>query len=205
MIPLRALSRLRSEAPRVEAAARCELCGHPLAERHGHVVEIGRRGVQCACRPCALLFERSDASTPYRTVPDRVLVDRSFAMTARQWSELGIPVRMAFVHRDSTREHPVVGYPGPAGVTDAELEPSAWRIILEATPLAHELQEDVEALLVHGGRFASRLACHLVPITTIYDLAGRLRGCWRGFSGGEEADRVLVDFFAELEERGDPR
>ena len=104
----------------------------------------------------------------------------------------------------SARSAGVVCYPGPAGVTDAELEPAVWSAIARATPLASDLEDDVEALLVRGARGEQSLACYLVPISMAYELVGRLRGSWRGFSGGEGADAELARFFGVLEERGGP-
>ena len=198
MIPFRALAQLASE-PRPASGPRCELCGSPLREPHRHVVELGARGVQCTCTPCAILFSRPDSTARFRTVPERVVADPAFAMTAERWAGLGIPVALAFFFRDSTRDEVVVCYPGAAGVIEAALEPAAWHEVTQATPLAAELAEDVEALLVHGERGAPTLACYLVPISAAYDLAGRLRRTWRGFTGGDEARREVATFFAELD------
>jgi hypothetical protein len=134
-----------------------------------------------------------------------VRVERAFALTPVQWAELGIPVALAFCFRDSQRDSGVVCYPGPAGITDAELESTAWDVIAAATPLAQELEHDVEALLVHSSRGATSLACYLVPISTAYELVGRLRGSWQGFSGGTESDVELARFFTELDQRGEQR
>lgn len=205
MIALRSLARFAEADGLASRHARCELCGSPIGELHRHVVELGQRGAQCACQACGILFARSEAGARFRTIPDRVRVDRAFALTPAQWAELGVPVALAFCYRDSQRESGVVCYPGPAGVTDAELEPTAWDAIAAATPLAHDLEPDVEALLVHGPRGAASLACYLVPISTAYELVGRLRGTWRGFSGGEESDVELARFFTELDERGEQR
>jgi hypothetical protein len=179
---------------------RCELCGGTLAAQHRHVLELGAadaRGVRCACGPCAVLFA-TDAPRPrYRTVPERVRNDPAFAMSAARWAALGAPVALAFFVRDAAGAV-VARYPGPAGVTEAALEPDAWAAIRAATPLAGALAPDVEALLVHGDRGAP-LACWLVPITAAYELCGRLRACWTGFSGGDAAQQELAAFFAELE------
>lgn len=130
------------------------------------------------------------------------MVDPAFAMSGERWESLGIPVRLAFLYRDSARDRAVVSYPGPAGVIEGDIEAAVWEAIANATPLVAELRDDVEALLVHGDRGDAVLSCHLVPITSAYELAGRLRRCWRGFSGGEEANRELASFFAELDRRG---
>ncbi|MDB4959791.1 MAG: hypothetical protein JWO36_7360 [Myxococcales bacterium] len=199
LAPFTAPSATRTRSP---SEAICELCASPLGAHHRHVVEIGVRGVQCTCQACAILFSRSDSETRFRTVPDRVLGDPAFAMTTSRWVELGIPVGLAFCFFDSASGHAVISYPGPAGVTEAELEPAVWEAIVAATPLAAQLERDVEAILVHGERGAPTMACYLVPISSAYELAGRLRTCWRGFSGGDEAAREIAAFFADLDRRG---
>lgn len=200
MIALAPLARFAAGDGAAPRAARCELCGGPLGEPHRHVVELGQRGVQCACAACAILFARGDAR--YRTIPDRVRRARSFALDAERWAALGIPVTLAICYRDSRRDTSIVCYPGPAGLTEAELEADAWQAICAATPLAHELAPDVEALLVRGARGARTLACYLVPISTAYELVGRLRVAWEGFSGGARGEAELAAFFAELDRRG---
>jgi hypothetical protein len=170
----------------------------PIGDRHPHVVAIGTRDVSCACQACAILFRRSEHGARYRTVPDRVRVDAACALAPEQ---LGIPVGIAFCIRDSTKDRLVAWFPGPAGVVDGELPPQAWDALAAATPLAGELEPDVEALLVRRAREGS-VTCYLVPVTAAYELAGRLRETWTGFSGGDEAERALAAFFAELEERG---
>ena len=50
----------RSTVEREAALEHCELCGVPIAAEHRHVLELATRDVKCACRPCGLLFERSD-------------------------------------------------------------------------------------------------------------------------------------------------
>jgi hypothetical protein len=183
----------------------CELCGAPLPEKHRHVVELAERRLSCACHACGILFGRGDTSARFRTVPERVLADPAFAMTPARWAELGIPVGLAFFFASSRLGRHVACYPGPAGVTEAELAPEAWEALEAVTSLAGALQPDVEALLVHGERGAPVFDCYLIPIDAAYELAGRLRRSWRGFSGGEEARRELAAFFAELERRSGGR
>jgi hypothetical protein len=181
----------------------CELCSAPIGDRHRHIVEVGKRGVMCACEACGLLFANVDANTRYRTVPDRVRADRTFALTAHDWASLGIPVGVAFCYREAARA--VICYPGPAGIVDAEVDPATWDAIAAATPLAATLEPDVEALLVRGVRGQPAMTCYLVPITAAYELVGRLRASWRGFSGGDDAERELDAFFAGLDRRGGHR
>ncbi len=197
MIGVRSLRPFAERRPLGPSEAHCELCGTGIADRHDHVVELGIHAVRCTCRPCALLFSRSDSTGRFRTVPDRVLVDPELAMTPEEWAGLGIPVALAFFTR--TRDGITVSYPGPAGVTDGGVDPVAWDAMVAATSLAQQLASDVEALLIHGPRGARRLSCYLVPITRAYELAGRLRARWRGFSGGDEARAELAAFFADLD------
>ena len=107
---------------------------------------------------------------------------------------------LAFFYLDSTRDTVVACYPGPAGIIDADLDPEAWSAVATTTTLARMIEPDVEALLVRGGRAEAR--CHLVPISTAYELVGRLRSCWRGISGGDAVERELADLFADIEKRG---
>ncbi len=201
MIALRPIARLAAPTERATPDARCELCTTPIGDAHRHVVEVGTRAILCACRACAILFTSRDKGARYRTVPDRIRIDAKFALPP---ARLGIPVGVAFCFRDSAKQQLVACYPGPAGIVDSELPPESWDALAAATPLANLLEPDVEALLVHSQRGGWRLACYLVPITAAYELAGRLRKSWSGFTGGEPADRELAAFFAELDGRGVP-
>jgi hypothetical protein len=55
----------RREPPALE---RCELCGAVIAADHRHLLEPESRALLCACRPCALLFDRGGR---YLLVPER--------------------------------------------------------------------------------------------------------------------------------------
>jgi len=43
--------------------------------------------------------------------------------------------------------------------------------------------------------------CYLVPIDACYELVGRIRRCWKGFDGGEDAWNEIDGFFADLRVR----
>ena len=192
----------RYVAPAKEPALEmCELCGAPLAATHRHVVELAAQKLSCACHACALLFAHGDDAARFRTVPERVHADPAFAMTPARWNELGVPVGLAFFFYSSRRAEHVACYPSPAGVTEATLPPDAWDAIAATTSLAGAVEPDVEALLVHGERGAPMFDCYLIPIDAAYELAGRLRTCWRGFSGGDAAHAELAAFFSGLERR----
>ena len=199
-------------SPRGAALEPCELCGAGIAGPCSHIVEVGVRGVLSACRPCAALFARGDAAR-FRTVPDRVLADPGFAMTALRWTRLGMP-GIAFCYRDSTAIDDAMGYLAPTtpaptaaaapagapGIADAELAAPVWQAVAAGTQLAAQLASDVEALLVRT-HLDARVTCYLVPISSAYDLAARLRRCDRGVSARAEAACVIAGFFAELDRR----
>lgn len=195
MIALPSLAKL-SSAP-VAAVERCELCSTELTSSHRHVVEVGKRGVLCACHACALLFTAGGA---FKAIPDRVKRDPSFALSP---NALGIPVGLAFCYRSEGAA--IVCYPGPAGIVEGDLDESLWDTLAAATPLARELADDVEALLVRQDRGATRASCYLIPISTAYELAARLRTSWQGFTGGAAVEGELTTFFAELDRQGGRR
>ena len=197
------------------AEERCEMCGERVPERHGHLVDIERRSIGCACTACALLFTRPAGR--YRTVPDRVRHDPDAPLTDAEWAELGIPVGIAFFFVNSAVGHVVASYPSPAGVTECELDLAGWDRLAADHPLLREPAPDVEAILIVAG--SPRLAggapvgagagqgaveAFLIPIDACYSLAGGLRLHWRGFDGGAEAQDMLTDFLADIRDRARP-
>ncbi len=180
----------------------CELCGALLSEPHAHVVDLDRRVLDCACRACALLFEKPGAAKGrYRTVPDRVRVDRSFTLSESAWSSLRVPVRLAFLFFNSSLERWVAFYPSPAGTTESELALEAFGEVFAASALVAAAQPDVEAILVYGERGAETLDHWLVPIDVCYDLVARVRRSFAGFDGGPKLRADLDMFFAALRAR----
>ncbi|WP_440065916.1 DUF5947 family protein [Streptosporangium sp. OZ121] len=188
----------RSGAPPVTL---CELCAAPAGEDHGHVVNVERRGLLCACRACHLLFTRDTTGRArYRAVPRRYLHAPRFLLGAADWDEMQIPVRTAFFFRDSATDRTVAFYPSPAGATESLLPLETWERVLAANPAMADVQPDVEALLVDR-RPDGGFACHLVPIDACYELVGLVRTRWKGFGGGQEAREAIEGFFAGLRER----
>jgi len=124
--------------------------------------------------------------------------DEKLGRTRRR--QIGDEVRRAF---ETARV--ATWYPGPAGITDSELDDAAWAALAAATPLAEQLVPHVEALLVYTPRSAPPRGCYLVPVTAAYELAGQLRATWQGFAGGSETEAALAAFFAELDVRGGKR
>jgi hypothetical protein len=196
--PNAALRRLLHGRPAPPPAGeRCEMCGETLTADHSHVVNLEKRSLVCACRPCALLFSVPGAAGGrYRTVPDRCLYDPAFALSDVEWQELQIPVRMAFFFHSEAAGKVVAFYPSPAGATESLLPLDTWQAGLGASPLVARLEPDVEALLVW--RAGGEYQCLLVPIDACYELVGLVRLHWKGFDGGAEAWEHIEQFFAGL-------
>jgi hypothetical protein len=183
-----------------ETEERCELCGAPIGERHRHLLEPASRRLLCACRPCALLFDRDGAGAGrYRLVPERRLRLEAFAMSDADWEELRIPVDMAFFFRSSAAGRVVAFYPGPMGPVESQLELGAWRALEQANPVLAGMDEDVEALLVD--RVGGARRHWLVPVDDCYGLVGLIRTHWRGLSGGREVWERIDRYFDELDGR----
>ena len=217
--PLAGLKRFmeREQAPKPRPGERCEMCGEPIAEEHSHVVNIQTRALMCTCRGCYLLFTHDGAAQGrYRAVPDRYLYDPAFTLGDAQWDELQIPVSMAFFFVNSSLDRFVAFYPSPAGATESLLPLDTWGEIIAANPAFAAITPDVEALLLHrpvngangadilpapDGAGGSAVECYLAPISACYELVGRVRLHWRGFSGGEEVWREIGAFFAGLREQ----
>ncbi len=189
----------------LDQAERCEMCGVPAGERHGHVVDIERRTIMCTCRPCALLFAHSGAGAGhFRAVPERYRYTPTFRLTPALWDALQIPVAMAFFFHNSTQQRWVAHYPSPGGATESLLPLSTWDSVLADNPAFAEAEPDVEAVLVRRedslegyGRFEG----YLVPIDVCYQLVGLVRLHWRGFDGGEKVWQEIGGYFAGLRER----
>ena len=105
------------------AEERCELCAEPIADEHGHLVDLQAR------RPCCAPAAAATCSSPregaggghFRSVPDRYLAFRDFELSPAQWDSLQIPVSVAFFFLNSALERVAAFYPGPAGATESEL------------------------------------------------------------------------------------
>jgi hypothetical protein len=199
---LRALAQ-RATAAREATLERCELCGAPIASDHRHVLRRDRRELLCACRSCALLFDRDAAGDGrLRLVGDRRLAIADLELDDRLWEELRLPVAIAFFVREGRDGEPHAYYPGPMGATASLLRLEAWSALEAANPLLTTLEPDVEALLVHRARGARRQ--WLVPIDECFALVGLIRTRWRGLTGGREAWEAIGGFFDGLDRRSRP-
>ncbi len=179
----------------------CELCNTPVAPEHRHLIDLDTRELVCACRACALLFDRSAAANGHlRLVPDRRLVLDGFVMSDMAWERLRIPVDMAFFFASSRAERVMAFYPSPLGPTESHLTLEAWQDLEAANPVLATMEPDVEALLVNRARGARRQ--WLVPIEDPYRLVAVIRTTWRGLTGGTEVWKRLDAFFDDLDRRG---
>ena len=183
-----------------EGAERCEMCREVLGERHGHVVDLEKRSLACTCRACYLLFTHEGAAGGrYRAVPEDVYHDPGHLLTDADWSELQIPVAMAFFFYNSALERVVAGYPSPGGATECELDLAAWDRLAAAYPLLAALAPDVEAVFVNRTEQGNEV--YLIPIDECYSLVGELRLRWQGFDGGAEVRESLATFLDSLRRR----
>ncbi|WP_064058512.1 DUF5947 family protein [Prescottella equi] len=199
------LRRIAAERPAPVTSERCEMCAVPVADEHPHVVNTVSRQLLCVCRPCYLLFAEPGADLKYRAVPERYLTFPDFSLGPGRWDGLEIPVGLAFFFRNSDQGRTVAFYPGPAGATESELAIEAWTAVLDDNPVLATAVPDVEALLIRIPKSGPAGAeCHLLPIDACYELVGRLRRCWRGFDGGQDARAELDDFFARVQRRSTP-
>ena len=198
-----ALRRLAQARPAPPAALeRCDLCGEPLPAEHRHLLDLATGTPECACRACAILFDRGQAGGGhYRLIPERRLSLPAIAGEDRLWAALGIPVDLAFVTCGAGGV--VARYPSPIGLTTATPAADAWAQVVAANPALAALEPDVEALLVNRARGARER--WLVPVDDCFRLAARLREHWRGFHGGDAVWEEIARFFADLHARYDPK
>jgi hypothetical protein len=192
-LPVPLVGKRRDDPPGTE---RCEMCQTVLDGRHGHLVDLDNRSIACACRACYLLFTHEGAAGGrYKAVPERIGHDPARPLANADWSELQIPVAMAFFFFNSALGRVVAGYPSPGGVTECELDLAAWDRLAAVCPLLGEMTPDTEAIFVHKSEM------FLIPIDMCYSLVGELRLYWQGFDGGAEAREALAKFLAGLRRR----
>ena len=187
----------RAAALRTE---RCELCGAEVTDVHRHILDVSARRPLCACRACAVLFDRDAAGGDhFRLIPERR--QRVEGLDDDAWDEVGIPVGLACFSLTADGEVTVV-YPGPAGPTEGTLDASAWAALAARDGTVASMKPHVEGLLVHRMRGARQ---HwVVPIDDCFRLIAVLRTHWTGFTGGDEVWAEVDRFFGALEGQGSP-
>jgi hypothetical protein len=200
--PLQRMAR-RAAREREEALERCDLCGAPIAAEHRHLLDLRSHELMCACRACAVLFDRGAAGAGhYKLVPDRRLRIEDLALDDTMWAELRLPVDLAFFLRDSEAGRVRAYYPGPMGATESLLPLEAWAELEAANPVLATLAPDVEALLVDRTHGSQR---HLVvPIEDCFTLVGLIRMHWKGLTGGRDVWEEIDRFFDRLDRRARP-
>ena len=108
-------------------AERCEMCQTVLDDRHGHLIDMDKRSIACACRACYLLFTHEGAAGGrYRAVPERICHDPGRPLADTDWSVLQIPVAMAFFFVNSALGRVVAGYPSPVERWWTWFSPASW-------------------------------------------------------------------------------
>lgn len=198
---LASLRRLRERRPAASPEERCQLCASPIDETHPHLVRLDTRALLCSCPACHLLFGQKGAGGgKFRAVPQRY-VHQPVQLSLADWEALQIPVRMAFLFRNSTLGKIVAFYPSPAGATESLLSLEAWQEVEARAPLLGAMEPDVEALLVRGEPHGERLETFLVPIDACYELVGLVRANWMGLQGGAQVWERIDEFFADCTER----
>ena len=189
-------------APAPPAEEACELCGEPVEPEHRHVLDLRERRLLCACRACAILFDRKGAGGGhYRLVPERRRLVADFELDDVLWSRLRLPVEMAFFFTSSAAERTVAFYPSPLGATESLLELDAWTELETSNPVLAELEPDVEALLVN--RAGGAREHWLVPVDRCYALVGLIKTRWKGLAGGEDVWNGIREFFDDLRRDAD--
>jgi len=198
--PLGALQRFARSAPPRATLEHCDLCNEAVPSEHRHLLDLTNRSLLCACRACALLFDKDGAgSGKYLLIPQRVLALPDFQVSDGEWEELMIPVNMAFLYRSASEKPVAAFYPGPAGATESMLDLTQWNTLADNNPILETMAHDVEALLINRVRGAREY--YIVPIDSCYQLVGLIRISWRGLSGGEEVWKKILAFFTELRAR----
>lgn len=184
--------------PRPAWLEKCELCAVPVASRHGHLVDTGRRGLLCSCRACFLLSTGAGAGR-YRPVPERYLWDPDRPLAEIDWASLGIPAGFAFFLRSGAGVTEC--HPGPAGPAESSMPLHLWSELSAGRPLFAAAEPDVEAILFHEA--GSGTDCFLVPIDACYRLIGTVRRYWTGRDGGP-GGLLVGRLFAEIRDRAEP-
>jgi hypothetical protein len=180
------------------------MCGLPVPDRHRHILDVRRRELLCACRPCSILFDRPAAGGGhYALVPDGCTDLGPRVPDEPSWNSLGLPVQMAFLVRDGDSGRVRAFYPSPAGATESTVELETWADIEARAPALGSMQPDVEALLIDRIGLIPR--AFIVGIDECYRLVGLVRLHWTGFGGGDRVWLEIDRFFSELARRARER
>lgn len=178
------------------------MCAAPVPSDHRHLLDERDDSLLCACRPCALLFERTLPSDSreasqghYRLVP----AGRT-RLPALDAEPLNVPVGLAFfVAQDDGRV--IAHYPSPLGTTESVVDHDAWASVELQSEKLVRMRPRVEALLVRTNTRPERNEYWVLPVDECYRLVALIRQNWSGMSGGSALWRTIAEFFDDLGRR----
>lgn len=181
----------------------CELCAEAISVEHEHLLEPEARRVFCACPACAALFaqEQHRQGARYLRVDRRAARLHEVDIDEDTWSELGVPVGLAFFTTRSRTGEVVATFPGRAGIIESFVPLKTWSGLEHRFPLIKGVLPDVEALLVR--RTVRHQDYFQVSIDHCYELSGLMRASDAPLSSPELS--VVQTFFAKLEQQAGQR
>jgi hypothetical protein len=177
----------------------CELCAEAISLEHEHLLEPEARRVFCACPACAALFaqEQHRQGARYLRVDRRAARLHDVDIDDETWSELGVPVGLAFFTTRSRTREVVATFPGRAGIIESYVPLKTWGALEHRFPRILAVLPDVEALLVR--RTSRHQDYFQVSIDHCYELSSLMRAADAPLSSPELS--VVQNFFARLEEQ----
>ena len=180
----------------------CELCAQTITVEHKHLLEPEARRVLCTCTECAALLarEHEQPSARYLRVERRV-ARLQVEIDDANWSELGVPVGLAFFTTRGRTGEVVATFPGRAGIVESLVSLRAWSELEQRYAVIKGILPEVEALLVR--RTSRHRDYFQVSIDHCYELSGLLRSSETPLSSPELG--VVQSFFARLDEQSDQR
>lgn len=176
----------------------CELCAGSIAHEHEHVLEPDARRVFCACKACAELFvqEQERQAPRYLRVERRAARLPGMDIDDAIWSELGVPIGLAFFTVRSRTGEVVATYPGKSSIVETFVPLRAWSELERRFPVLQRLLPEVEALLVR--RTSRHRDSFQVSIDHCFELASLLRQA-DTFPSPEAS--LVQSFFVRLDEQ----
>ena len=166
----------------------------PIADEHGHLVDLQAREPCCAPAAAATCSSTSEGAGGghFRAVPDRYVAFAGLrARRRRSGTRLQIPVSVAFFFLNSSLGRVAAFYPGPAGATESELPLDAWDEVVAANPRLDDAAARRRGVPRAGRRrTGSRAECYIVPDRRLLRAGRPPAPLWRGFDGGTRGQRA---------------
>lgn len=153
----------------------CELCAGAISGEHEHLLEPDARRVFCACPSCAALLsqKREGQGARYLRVQRRAARLVGLAIDDASWSDLSVPVGLAYFTMRSRTGEVVATFPGRSGIIESFVPLKAWSALERRFPVLKGVLPDVEALLVR--RTARHQDYFQASVDHCYELSGLLR------------------------------